>query len=281
LSQQIANLEAEVGAKLLIRSNRGVMPTAAGARVYQRGLGILKEVDRIRRSVDQVGEPSGVVSIGLPSSFAAAFAEPLVVAVRARYPKIMLRAIEDWSWNIQQKLEHGLLDCGLVCIDQPPPRLERRPLFRQALFHVQSGRDRRCGQSGPMCWADLAERPLILPPAPNPLRAAIDLQLSRIGIQPSVVSEANSSSAILSLVSAGLGGSVLLWAGRTTRRLCWRPIINPVAALDFGLCTPAAQPQSEEAEAVQDIIVETVLHIVRQSDWAGAVIENSGENAAR
>ena len=67
LSQQIGQLEAELGVKLLARSVRGVTPTEAGLAVYRQAQVILKQVETTRFIAQQadVG-PAGPVSIGLP-----------------------------------------------------------------------------------------------------------------------------------------------------------------------------------------------------------------------
>src|SRR5215204_1828268 len=48
LSQQISQLEAELGVKLLARSVRGVAPTEAGLAVYRQAQVILKQVETTR-----------------------------------------------------------------------------------------------------------------------------------------------------------------------------------------------------------------------------------------
>lgn len=53
LSQQLATLEGEVNQQLLIRSKRGVTPTAAGKTLYQHALMILQQCEQAQKAVQQ------------------------------------------------------------------------------------------------------------------------------------------------------------------------------------------------------------------------------------
>lgn len=52
ISKQIANLEADLGVRLLERGRRGVRPTQAGECFYQQALVVLSTVENARRAVD-------------------------------------------------------------------------------------------------------------------------------------------------------------------------------------------------------------------------------------
>ncbi|WP_205877048.1 LysR family transcriptional regulator [Mycobacterium camsae] len=65
LSQQIASLEAELGATLLLRSTRGVRPTAQGEVVYRAALDILRRVEALPMLLGgSAAAPSGTVVPG-------------------------------------------------------------------------------------------------------------------------------------------------------------------------------------------------------------------------
>ena len=66
LSMQIKELEEHLGVQLFERSTRGVLPTAAGSRYYERALRILRELDDARREIRVLkGELLGSVAIGV------------------------------------------------------------------------------------------------------------------------------------------------------------------------------------------------------------------------
>jgi LysR family nitrogen assimilation transcriptional regulator len=94
ISQQMRNLEADLGMQLLERSVHGVAPTAAGQTLYRHALELLRQADGTRELLRQDAElPQGKVSVGMPSSTARVLAIPLARTIRDRYPGIALELI--------------------------------------------------------------------------------------------------------------------------------------------------------------------------------------------
>ena len=88
LTQQLRQLEEELGAQLLHRSAHGVLSTDAGKVFYEHAQAILKQVADARSAVTQsTTRPSGSVTLSLPRSISGALALPLLTAARATYPK--------------------------------------------------------------------------------------------------------------------------------------------------------------------------------------------------
>ena len=72
LSQQIAELEARMGVALLVRSARGVRPTAAGDILYREASAILRDLEQLPGIVrSSGGEAEGAVRVGFASMIAA------------------------------------------------------------------------------------------------------------------------------------------------------------------------------------------------------------------
>ena len=61
VSRSVAGLEREMGARLLQRSSRGVVPTVAGARAIGHARRVLDEIAAVQRAVD---DTSGEVRVG-------------------------------------------------------------------------------------------------------------------------------------------------------------------------------------------------------------------------
>src|SRR5512141_1409765 len=65
ISRQVRSLEVELRQSLLLRNGRGATPTEAGKRLLEHARGILQQVDRARRDVDDAkGAPVGHVVVG-------------------------------------------------------------------------------------------------------------------------------------------------------------------------------------------------------------------------
>jgi LysR family nitrogen assimilation transcriptional regulator len=94
LTQQLRQLEEELGTQLLHRTAQGMLATDAGKVFYEHAQAILKQVGDAKSAVAHSAEkPAGAVTVGLPQSISGALALPLLKAVRASYPDINSIAI--------------------------------------------------------------------------------------------------------------------------------------------------------------------------------------------
>ena len=121
LSQQVATLEGEMDQQLLIRTKRGVTPTEAGKILYTHARTILRQCEQAQLAVNNVGQTlSGHVSIGLaPGTAASSITMPLLQAVRAELPEVLVYLHENSGSVLNDKLLSGQLDMA-VLYDRSP-----------------------------------------------------------------------------------------------------------------------------------------------------------------
>src|SRR3954469_11053805 len=118
LTQQLRQLEEELGAQLLHRSAQGVLSTDAGKVFYEHAQAILKQVGDARSAVTQsTTRPSGSVTLGLPHSISGALALPLLLAVRERFPEITLQLTEELSGSLAEQLKAGRINLAVLFDD--------------------------------------------------------------------------------------------------------------------------------------------------------------------
>ena len=123
ISRQVRSLEVELRQNLLLRNGRGATPTEAGKRLLGHARGILQQVDRARRDVDETkGATVGKVVVGLPPTISRHLTVPVVREFRQTYPRASLSIVEGLSSTIQEWLAVGRVDVGLVYT-----RSRRRP----------------------------------------------------------------------------------------------------------------------------------------------------------
>ena len=85
------------GRACCLRNGRGAVPTEAGKRLLEHARGILQQVDRARREVDETKDaPVGHVVVGLPPTVARHLTLPVVREFRQRYPGGSLRSSKDF-----------------------------------------------------------------------------------------------------------------------------------------------------------------------------------------
>jgi LysR family nitrogen assimilation transcriptional regulator len=208
LSEQIAELEEELGVPVLQRHARGVRMTPAGEELYREAVSILRQIEQLPGIIrSSGGEPEGKVDLGMSSTLAASLGGPFVQASRERFPRVMVKLHISDSETLKSQISAFGIDLALIFEDQLTAGYARYPLFRQRLFYVGPASASR--SSGTISIARLATLPLVLPTQPNVLRVILDRQFEALKVAPNVVSEGDQLSSIISIVRQGLGGTVL------------------------------------------------------------------------
>ena len=277
LSVQIATLEKELGAVLLLRTSRGVQTTEAGKICYRSARVIIDEIERMRGALVEGEGLSGEVSFGLTTTFAVEFTDSIVVAVRACYPRIRLQIFDAASHVLEEKLLQGSLDMAILHDAVARTGLRRRPLFEQRLFAVErSGAS--TSEAATIELTELVGRKLVLPTIPNATRTVVDKAFAAIGAKPVVAAEANSRNGLLALVAGGSGATVLAWGGPPDPAFRWRKICKPALYHEVSLCTGRILAANETTNAVERIVVDVVATAITQPDWAGAEISKFAQS---
>jgi len=89
VSRRIARLEEQLGARLLERTTRVVMPTEAGATFYARASRILEELEDAASETQTLGgAPRGLLRVSAPVIFGERHLAPLLPAFLRRYPDV-------------------------------------------------------------------------------------------------------------------------------------------------------------------------------------------------
>ena len=152
ISRQIRSLEVELRQNLLLRNGRGATPTEAGKRLLEHARGILQQVDRARREVDETKDaPVGHVVVGLPPTVARHLTLPVVREFRQRYPGGSLSIVEGLSATIHEWLLVGRVDVGVVYNPVASPAVDARPLLEEQLCLISVKRKGRRAAHAPAC----------------------------------------------------------------------------------------------------------------------------------
>lgn len=270
LSQQIAQLEEQLGVSLLLRSARGVRPTAAGEVLYREASSILKRLHQIPGIVRSgAGAEEGIVRLGVSSTFLTSAPVTFMEQCKASLPNVELRMAVSDSPTIKRRVTAHELDFGLVMEDELTPTFSRIPLFKQRLFLI---RHQGASKGKPIKLADLAAMPLILPPSPNMTRTALDRAFAKAKLSPNVVMEADVVANIITAVRAKVGGSVLPKGDLSDMSgddLGEPEAIEPPVYLTCSMISSGNFPLSNAATSVRDLFTRFVEIILRQTQAPG------------
>lgn len=247
ISRQVRALEVELRQTLLLRNGRGAAPTEAGKRLLEHARGILQQVDRARRDVDEAkGAAVGKIVLGLPPTLARLLTVPAVREFRSRYPRASLSIVEGLSATILEWIGVGRVDVGLVYNPVASPAVVTRTLYEEQLCLIGPRRERRGPRTVPL--AELPGFPLIIPSRPNAIRTLVETRLASLGLAPDVAMEIDAVPAILELVAEGYGHAVLspraLAGTELAGRLRARTIVQPRLKSALAIATSAHRPST-------------------------------------
>jgi DNA-binding transcriptional LysR family regulator len=99
LSDAVRRMEAGLGVRLLNRTTRSVKPTEAGARLMERIVPALKEVESALDVVNDFRDrPSGTLKLNVPLSAARLVLPAIIVPFLQTYPDIHLEIVTEESF---------------------------------------------------------------------------------------------------------------------------------------------------------------------------------------
>ncbi|MFK3706424.1 LysR family cyn operon transcriptional activator [Raoultella sp. BIGb0138] len=209
LSQQIRQLEETLGVQLFDRSGRTTRLTDAGEvwLIYARR--VLRDLAEGRRALHDVDDlQRGTLRVAMTPTFTSYFMGPLVASFYQRYPNITLSMREMTQDQMEALLLNDELDLGIAFDDSGSRDIETLPLLTETLALVV-GRHHPLATQRRITLEVLNQTPLILLSAEFATRDQIDRNCRRHDIQPKVQMEANSISAILTVIQSTMLSTLL------------------------------------------------------------------------
>jgi LysR family nitrogen assimilation transcriptional regulator len=262
ISQQMRNLERDLGMQLLERSVQGVAPTAAGQTLYRHAIELLRQAEL----------PQGRVSVAMPSSTARMVAIPLARTIRDRYPGIALELVEAPSAELGSLIGSGRVELAVVVDAVETRGVAAQRLLTEALYLIawpefQMPRE-------PVSIAELARMPLILPSAPNTIRSRVEWALREAGLPCEILFEASSTALLFAAVMAKLGVTILPWTAAHVEldehKLKLAKVDHRLFSRDLSLCWHDTALLSNAVQKVKATILELFDSLGKRPEWTAA-----------
>lgn len=257
LSQQVRDLERELGVELFDRSRRRIELTHAGGLFLKEARLALSQAEQAARTARRAHRGEiGKLSVGFVGSAAYEVLPKVLRAFRERYAQVELELRTMHTSQQLEAFEEGLIQVGFL---RPPvgESLAARPVLREPLVaalpvdHPLAGRGR-------VYLSGLAEEGFILwPRSSGP--AAHDRVVGlcrRAGFSPNVVQESAELQTVAGLVAGGLGVALLIGKPEHLlrhRRVNYKVVGDPETTWEL-----AAAWRSEERSPVVRAFIEVM-----------------------
>ncbi|WP_426607353.1 LysR family transcriptional regulator [Pantoea anthophila] len=119
LTKAIQELERELGAKLFIRRQQGVVLTDIGDNFFRHASLVLAELRVAEEDIQQrLGRGGGQVNIGIGSSVARTVMPQVINQFHREYPLVKVRIVEGQLVSMVHELRQGTLDFTINTYDQ-------------------------------------------------------------------------------------------------------------------------------------------------------------------
>jgi DNA-binding transcriptional LysR family regulator len=260
LSQQIRQLERELGVTLLTRSTRSVELTPAGRVFLDRTVKILAVVDDASEQARRIAEGmEGRLVIGCVGSATYSLLPRLVRALRKTLPAVDLSVRGEMLAPAQLAALHaGEIDIGLLRPPVTDPDITVETIRRDRLL-VALPAGHPYAERAALSAFDLRDEDFISHAGRGRSRmsALVITLCSDAGFAPRIRHEVEETSTLVTLVAAGLGVAV---------------VPEPTAALDIaGVCYRPLSPESTSIELLaaypsssSSPLIANVLEVLRE-----------------
>jgi DNA-binding transcriptional LysR family regulator len=256
VSEHVRALEDELGVQLLDRLGRGAAPTPAGQLLLGYARKLLALAGEAQQAVDQFqGRVSGELIVG-GSSIPGEYVLPsLIGAVRAKHPEIAVTLPIGDSRSVQEWVESGRVELGVVGVRPTGRSLDSRQLMADELVVVVAP-DHPWAGRGNISVEDIRHEPLILRERGSGSRDTLERALATVGLDFGafrIVGEMGSTQAIKQAIRAGFGVSLI--SRRAVEDECRARLLACVSVRDldvsraFHLVTHRERSRSPLAQA--------------------------------
>lgn len=270
LSQQMKNLEEELGVDLLLRHARGVTPTEIGQQLYDHARRILEEVERTRDVLrSQSLTPSGRVSVGLPTSACRGLSLPLLAAMAERQPNITLHIVEAMTGYLDDFIQMGRLDVALLYDHKAFKHVAWTEMMVEDLMLFVPP-DHPVVAQGSISFREMFALPIVLPGAPNVMRTVIEQFAARHDVVPNAMA-CDSLPTIARMVRSRRALAVMphfAFSDEMERgEMVAIPIVDPTPSWRLSVVVSQRTMNPRGSEAVAKVMADVIAEMVSAGVW--------------
>jgi DNA-binding transcriptional LysR family regulator len=252
LSQQIRNLETELGASLFVRGRRETVLTRAGESLLPRARALLSDADAARRAVAQIADlKGGRLTVAAIPSMSGHWLPGLIRQFRRSYPEVELVLMEGRSDEVCELVSSAAAEVGFVQLPVAAARFDATRLFQEAFVLLLPAKHRLAttGTAKTVSLKQLSNEPFVL--YKGKARETVLSACRTAGFTPRISCETGEIETVRALVAAELGIAVLpqLAVKEPMKQIVVRKLLRPALHRDLGVITKRGQEPSPATRA--------------------------------
>lgn len=207
LSQQMKNLEAELGTPLFNRGRKEVQLTAAGKAFLPRAEGLLLQAEAAKAIVFDVAQlRGGKLTIAAIPSVSACFLPEVIHTFSQQHDQVALQLIEDSSENVADCVESGRADIGFLQLPASKAAFKSQTLITEP-FVLLVGKSHELARQNTVLLRQLSAESFIF--YKGRARDTALESCRKAGFEPRIVCESGELGTVRALVAAGLGVAIV------------------------------------------------------------------------
>lgn len=214
VSQQIRNLEEDLGVELLVRGVRQIKATPQGEVLFEHAKKILQLVQQAEIAIKSIGaELKGVLRVGTLNSIGIHLMSPVVSRLMRHNPELTLKIEYAKGDDLIRAYKKGLFDVIIIPdakteFEAEIESSEKKYLLREELWLVAPGKE--AGYPTQIQLKDLGACPYVNFSGEFPLfNRTLDKRIGELGIQTSAVFESSNVGTLKRVIETGLGWGFL------------------------------------------------------------------------
>lgn len=208
LSQQILNLEKELGHKLLHRLGRRAVPTEAGVVFLQRARRILQEADDAAKEMQDSNKIERSITIGIIPTLPPSLLPSMMALVKERHPELEIRAHEDFRDDLVAGVLDGKLDLAIVAPPVTDSRIAYETLFEEPLL-LTMGKNHPLATKRTITIDDVRPHKFVMMGTRSTLAEEIRHFFDDKTLEPDITFQCAQTATVKALVAQGAGISIL------------------------------------------------------------------------
>lgn len=235
VSQLVAALEDDLGFPLLLRSRKGVVPTASGERLLPVARRMLSDEEQLYQLAGEIkGLIVGTITIAAYPSIATHWLPAVIKAFEDEYPAVEIHLMEGIAQEIREWLDTSVAD--LAFFSRPKQGAYHWTVLAKDPMVAVLPQDHPLAEASEYPLAQIEEESFIMPA----LGHDVDVMalFAESGVTPQIKFSTLENIACMAMIEKGLGMSVMnqLCTQNVTFDVAQIPV-SPARHMELGMAT--------------------------------------------